>query len=64
MAAETKAQKLARISGGVVAQAPIPEWPALPAFLKQRHPDQIEAIDKWHSDCVEFFKKAGTIANG
>lgn len=62
MATAEKDKKMAHLSGGPQPQAPIPQWPALPAFLKQRFPDKIEEIDKWHADCLEFFKKSGTIS--
>lgn len=60
--AETKAQKLLRIASGSVSQQPIPEWPRLPEILYKRHPEDKEALDKYHADCIEFFKKSGNRA--
>jgi hypothetical protein len=58
----TKAEKtalMARVSGSNPVP-PIPHFPELPAFLKQKFPDHATEIDLWHAQVTEFFKKAGT----
>lgn len=61
--ANSKDQKLARLSSDETVVPPLPDWPALPKFLKERFPAEAEAIDQYQKECVEFFKKANVIAN-
>lgn len=59
----TKQQKLQRLADAPAAVPPIPEWPKLPDFIRERNPDKAEEIEAYNNRCVEFFKKTGTIAN-
>jgi len=60
----TKDEKIARLAAASWSIAAIPPWPELPAFLKERYPDKVEEIELYNAQCIEFFKKTGTIAGG
>jgi hypothetical protein len=61
MPTAAKQQKIDRLRGTIQIQ-PVPEWPPLPAFIAKT-PEQAAALEAWRQQVIEFFKKAGTIAN-
>jgi hypothetical protein len=62
MPTEEQTKKLKRLSGSI-QQPPIPEWPPLPPFLKEKFPQYADQMDQYQAQVKEFFKKAGIIAN-
>lgn len=62
VASDSKRAKLLRISGGNPAQAPLPQFPKLPASFYRRHPEEAAELDAWHAAVIEFFKRGNTIA--